>query len=92
VSAIDLLLAGPFIFNDFEIVESLLMVHEARPDWSGCRSRPRAERRWKKLGIQGRMNFWTPPRTDIVQMGTKLIMHPIVAQQLREQVRMDPPR
>lgn len=70
-------------YDGLEIRESLHATQSVE-DWSGCRSRSRAERRRK----QGhRQNVKTIQKPACFQMGKTLLIHPELMRQLKERVR-----
>lgn len=71
-------------FNGIQIIEDPGMVDYVK-DWSGCRSPSRAMRRLKR-GFPQRMVVRAVPKNDMFVMGNRAIMHPQVAQALRDRV------
>lgn len=68
-----------------EIVESIYMTKTVE-DWSDCRSPSRAKRRMKR-GFPQRMRHREVPRTDIMVIDNRYVMHPDTARRLRERIR-----
>ena len=72
------------------IVESPHMT-EAFEDWSGVRSRARAERR-RKRGFPQRVVIRSRPQKVIYQVGDTLVMHPETARALGARGAREPDR
>ena len=74
------------------IIESQYMYDE-RIDTSGCRSPSRAMRRWRKRGIRGRLDVKHIPKPYAMKLPDgSLVMHPVMAAELRKQVPKAPER
>lgn len=71
------------------IIETLAMVDRVE-DWSGVRSPGRARRR-RLLGYPQKIKVFDKPKTEAVQMGGRLYMHPMFAAELRRQLAATPP-
>jgi len=75
-------------FNGFKIIEDVSMVDTIQ-DWSGCKSRARAERRLKR-GYPQRMKYIKVPKQEIYIFDNQLVMHPEMAKKLREKINQIP--
>jgi hypothetical protein len=70
------------------IAESFDMVDQIE-DWSGCRSRARAERRRKRGFPQRVVTRWVPKKDGLMINGV-LYVHPEMARQLRSRTGAQP--
>jgi len=65
-------------FHGFQLIESLHMVETYQYRFPRSKKR-RIKNKWKKRPI----NFKTRPRKDFLQLGNKLICHPVMADRFR---------
>lgn len=72
-------------YAGLRIVSSPMMFN-AIEDWSGCRSRARAERR-RRLGHPQRVRVINVPKQEFFQIGDTLYAHPDMVAKLEEAVR-----
>lgn len=71
-----------------KIIEDPNML-DYREDWSGVRSRSRAERR-RKRGFPQRVVVRAYPKQEAYRVGDTVIMHPEMARALRERLARNP--
>ena len=76
---------NPPIDMGMRIVESEYLVDQVE-DWSGCRSRSRAERR-RRQGHRQNVRVINVPRKEVVVVGDMMIVHPAVAAQFRREMQ-----
>jgi hypothetical protein len=76
-------IGGLIIIEDANLVDTT-------EDWSGCRSRARAERR-RKRGFPQRVKIVGTPKKEAYRVGDKLYMHPAMAAALRAHPAVDVP-
>lgn len=73
------------LYAGLQIIEDINMV-DYHEDWSDVRSHGRARRR-RMRGFKQRIRITATPKKEAIQFGSKVIMHPEMARQLRAKIR-----